>query len=253
MQVDPSGNRRVFCGQIHLDINIKYMNFAPRILYSIGIRCYTEIILKRLNLRKMSSIFGSMNMKNSDNLIESIKNPDVLFNESNLVFTRNIKSMEEENKIHGFRTLHRKFDDINGYHTSTFAHHDLSQESVKNHFKRGIVRLHKIKKHNIPILFIQISHESEYNNSKQNDNLFKSFKESGFTNYSLIQIYLHESSSNNLFSKEANVVNENYIIYNLKIDCKYGEEKYDKDVETILKKHFNLSNLISKDEIDNLT
>ena len=147
------------------------MNFSPKVVYSIGIRCYTELILKRLKLIKLSSIFGSMNIKNSDNFISCIKNMNMLFDKSNLIFTKNIKSMEELNKKHGLRTLHRKFDNINDYHSSTIAHHDLSQQSVQNHFKRGVIRLHNIKTHNIPILFIQISHESEYNNSKQNDNL----------------------------------------------------------------------------------
>ena len=47
------------------------------IVYSIGIRCYTELILKRLNLIKFSSIFGSLNIKNTNNFIQCIQNIDL--------------------------------------------------------------------------------------------------------------------------------------------------------------------------------
>ena len=68
------------------------------VIYSIGIRCYTEIILKRLNLVKFSSIFGSMNIKKSDNFIKCISNLNILFDKSNLVYTKNIKSMDKLNE-----------------------------------------------------------------------------------------------------------------------------------------------------------
>jgi len=229
------------------------MKIFPKIIYGIGIRCFTETILKRLNLKKFSSIFGAMDIKNSDNFIKCIKNMDILFDKSNLVFTKNIKSMEECNKKHGCRTLHRIFDDVNDYHTGTIAHHDLSNIDHENHFKRGVARLNKIKKHNLPTLFIQISHESEYNNSKQNNNLFDSFKEAGFNNYFLIQIYMYRNTSSNLLSQEGIIINENYMIYHVKIDCKYGDDGCDKYIDAILKKHFDFTDLISKDELDNLS
>ena len=43
------------------------------VVYSIGVRCYTEIILKRLNLVKFSSIFGNLNIRNYENVIKLVK------------------------------------------------------------------------------------------------------------------------------------------------------------------------------------
>ncbi len=106
------------------------------VVYSIGIRCYAEMILKRLGLIKFSSIFGSLNMKSNQNIIKCFDtNFEILFDENNLIYTKNVKSMDKYNKRYGFRTLHRIFDNINNFNSSTFAHHDLSDEKVKDHFK----------------------------------------------------------------------------------------------------------------------
>jgi hypothetical protein len=117
------------------------------VIYSIGIKCYTEIILKRLNLVKFSSIFGSINIKKSDNFIQCISNLNILFDEKNLVYTKNIKSMDKLNEQYGVRTLNTIFDNPDDYHSSTLAHHDLSNIEHINHFKRGLERLEKIKKY----------------------------------------------------------------------------------------------------------
>jgi len=49
-----------------------------QVVYSIGTRCYTEIILKRLGYVKFSSIFGSMNLRNYKN-VTSCFTTDLLF------------------------------------------------------------------------------------------------------------------------------------------------------------------------------
>jgi hypothetical protein len=40
------------------------------VVYSLGLRCYTDMIIKSLKLKKFSSIFGSMNIKSYDNIIK---------------------------------------------------------------------------------------------------------------------------------------------------------------------------------------
>lgn len=230
---------------------ILYMKSQKKIavIYSIGIKCYTEIILKRLNLVKFSSIFGSINIKKSDNFIQCISNLNILFDEKNLVYTKNIKSMDKLNEQYGVRTLNTIFDNPDDYHSSTLAHHDLSNIEHINHFKRGLERLEKIKKYKIPILFVQISHESCFNNSLKNDKLIKRIIDSGFENMFLLSIYVFTSNK----YKEKIEVYDNCIVCCIKIGGTYGNEKYDNYILRILKTYFDFSNLITKNEIDNLS
>lgn len=224
--------------------------FKANVVYSIGIRCNTEIILKRLGLIKFSSLFGSMNIKTSNIATLCIRNPNILFDEKSLIYTKNVESLNYLNIKHGNRTLHRIFDDINDYHSSTIPHHDLSIPEHKEHFERGILRLNKIKTNNIPIVFIQLSNELEYNNSEPHHKLFNSFKEVGFNNYFLIQIF----TSRNIQEKEIKV-NDNYIIFHIQIDTNYHDTKntsYDKKISEILHERFDLNDLISKETIDNM-
>lgn len=158
------------------------------VVYSIGIRCYTEVILKRLNLVKFSSIFGSMNIKNYDNLRRCFDSFEVLFDPQHLVYTRDVEAMSELNAKHGFRTLHRLFDDVTDYHSSTIAHHDLSNEDHKAHFDRGLKRLEYIKANKVPILFVSISHDPEFKNDFHDQALIDSMKTCGF-NMKVLSIY----------------------------------------------------------------
>ena len=126
-------------------------------------------------------------MKNYDNIIKSFDtNFEALFNEENLVFTKNDHSMSNCNFLHGNRTLNRIFDDIGNYHSSTIAHHDLSKEEDILHFKRGIDRLNLIKTKNIPILFVNISHSSEFKNNFHDKKLVESLKRYGFIKFNII-------------------------------------------------------------------
>ena len=75
-----------------------------------------------------------MNIKKSDNFIQCISNLNILFDEKNLVYTKNIKSMDKLNEQYGARTLNTIFDNLDDYHSSTIAHHDLSNIEHINHF-----------------------------------------------------------------------------------------------------------------------
>ena len=151
-------------------------------------------------------------------------------------------------KNDGARTLHTVFDNVNDYHSSTIAHHDLSDIEHVNHFKRGLKRLDTIKKNKIPILFVQISHEIEFNNSLKNDKLIKSIINSGFENMFLLSIFVFRSNR----YKENIEVFDNCIVCCIKIDGAYGSKNYDDHILRILKTYFDFSNLITKNEIDNL-
>ena len=65
-----------------------------KVVYSIGARCDTEIILKRLGLIKFSSIFGSMYIRHYNKLIKCFNsNFKILFDESNLIYSKDITSL----------------------------------------------------------------------------------------------------------------------------------------------------------------
>lgn len=213
------------------------------VVYSIGERCYTEKILKRLNLIKFSSIFGSMNMKNYNNVIRCFDtNCKALFDPANLICTKNVPQMGYLNKEHGFRTLNRLFDVPTNFHSATIAHHDLSTEKDQEHFKRGLQRLEYIKEKELPVLFVHIS--MDFNNTHPNPALISSILAGGFKHMKVLSIYktetpvakpklLHEST--------------NHIIYKMHTDG-YNDPREDSIIEAILLKHFKFSKLLTLDD-----
>ena len=63
------------------------------------------------------------------------------------------------NNEHGFRSIYKDFMDPvienseHLYHSATFAHHNLKDDSNKKHFDRCFQRIDIIKKHNIKTMF----------------------------------------------------------------------------------------------------
>lgn len=125
-------------------------------VYSIGFRCGTEMILKEMGLVKFSSIFGSCCVGNIDKLISCLDTRfDVLFNPANLIYVKDVPEFKKLNDEHGSnRTLNKVLDDVNDWHCATIAHHDMSIETVKNHFERSVTRFYKLINHSIPTLFV---------------------------------------------------------------------------------------------------
>ena len=215
-----------------------------QVVYSIGIRCYTEMMLKELHLTKFSSIFGSLNIKSHDNIIKCLNTKfDILFNEDNLIYTKDIDSFKSLNKKSGFRTLNKVMDNVNDYHDATIAHHDLSTETAKRHFERGIQRLNIISKQNIPILFIDMSASWDFKNNYHNQELIDSILRYGFTNMMLFSFY------------EDNSIAENKLIYSDKYHHVYTVPSKDKinRVKDILYSNFNLDNLLTIEYFDKFT
>jgi len=209
-----------------------------KVVYSIGVRCYTEEILKRLGLKKFSSLFGSMNIRNYNNLIQCFdSNFNILFDESHLIYSKDIITMCEENKQHGFRTLHNIFDDVTNYHSATIAHHDLSRIDHKQHFMRAINRLNYIRSQNIPILFVNIS--MEYDNTQYDHSLINSIIKSGFNNMKILSIY----KTNTVSKIQVVHISEYMIIYKIP-SYGYDDVKDDILIKNIIDTHFNCENLL---------
>ena len=225
------------------------------------------MILKRLNLIKFSSIFGSMNIKNYDNLIKCFNtNFTILFENENLIFTKNNPKFAIENESHGYRTINKIFDNVNDYHDATIPHHDLSNNIDKQHFIRGINRLDYIKENNIPILFVNIS--MEFDNTIICQPLIDSIINCGFTNMKVLSIYkMYTDELDNEIDSEVDSeieyridnepilihISDNHIIYKIH-SYGYNDIRDDKVIENILLKHFTFDNLIDikKNEIINL-
>ena len=195
-----------------------------------------------------SSIFGSMNIKNDSNIIRCFDSGfKILFDPDNLVYTKDSLQMDTCNNTWGYRTLHRVFDDITDYHTATIAHHDLSNEKVVEHFKRGLRRLEHIKLTNIPILFVSTSYYGEFKNNTHNKELIDSIVSSGFRNMYLISIYFDINSP--VISCDYN--DGQHIIYTVPYSgTGLNTSTYDTTVKDILSKHFTFDNLVSIVDID---
>jgi hypothetical protein len=162
-----------------------------------------------------------------------------------LIYSKDISKFNLYNKTYGYRTLNKIFDDINNYHSATFAHHDLSIDSVKEHFTRGIERLTHIKNNNIPILFINISGITEFKNNIYNGQLTESIKNNGFNNFKILSIYM----DNMLTNKTLLHIDDYQIIYSIPCD-KYHEDGVDYNIiMEILSTHFTYNNLLTINEI----
>jgi len=217
-------------------ISLTAMNI--QVIYSIGVRCYTEMILKRMRLIKFSSIFGSLNIRNYDNVIKCLdSNFSVLFDVSKLIYTKNIPEMEHLNIKHGFRTLNSNFDDIHDYHSATIAHHDLSNNKDKQHFIRGLDRFEYIRDNKISILFINIA--MEFDNTNQDPNLISAFKDYGFTKFRILSIFKSIVISQMVLLSESE-----YMLVYMIPSYGYNDEKDDKVIENIIQLHFKYDSLI---------
>ena len=219
------------------------------IIYSIGIRCTTEEILKKINLKKMSSIFGSLYIRNFDNIIKCIEsNFNILINENNIISTKDILSMKNQPYV---RTMHKLFDNINDWDSSTIPHYDLSTEKDMNHMLRCIERFNKIRDNNIPTLFLNISVASEYDNTINTEKIVDSLCKTNWNNFHIIFIYFNEQNDkkiNKIFSDKFKT------IYTINDTCATNSKEYDKSALYLAEifKEFNINNLVSVNYVNDL-
>ena len=220
------------------------------IIYPAGIRCTGDEILKILNLKRMSSVFGSLNMKKFNNIIKCIESDfDILINKNNIVSTKFIRSMRKKPYV---RTMNKLFDDMDDWDSSTIPHYDLSTEKDMGHILRCIERFNKIRDNNIFTLFLNISVASEYNNTINTEKLVEVLNNTKWSNFHIIFIYFSEKKEekkiNKIFSDK---FKSGYIIN----DTCYTNSKEYKKASIYLKeilKEYNINNLFSINHINNL-
>jgi hypothetical protein len=143
--------------------------YEYNVVMSIGMRCFTEIFLKSMGLKKFSSPFDGMYSTNIYNIIDIFHNG---INYENLIFSENIidSNITLLNKEHGFRTMKKSEIDINNlnksFHNAFLPHHNLNDEKCKTHFERCFHRLENIKKYEISTLFCLFVHPGYGNKDK---------------------------------------------------------------------------------------
>jgi hypothetical protein len=131
-------------------------------IISIGMRCFTEIFLKSMNLKKFSCVFDGMYNTNIHDIINILENR---FTYDELIYTDIISDnyIKELNVKHGNRTIHKninykKDDLIYSYHNAFLPHHNLNNIHTRNHFDRCFNRIDKIKHDKIRTLFCLFIH-----------------------------------------------------------------------------------------------
>lgn len=204
-----------------------------RCLYSIGFRCGTEMILKRLNMIKFSSVFGSCCVATIEKVIACLDTKfRLLFNPNYLFFSKDISEFQHLNSKYGNRTLNIVFDDLTDWHGATIAHHDLSDEKNKNHFERAITRLYKLFSNNIPTLFIYTGPPVPFLKCQE---LVSKIQHEYMTDFHILFCFLIENSP------VIKVYNDNFIsIY---------KTMHEEHLDEILK-NFDIGNLITIEELD---
>jgi len=131
-------------------------------IMSIGMRCFTDIFLKAMNMKKFSGIFDGMYNTDVNDIIDimtyGISNNELLNTE-----TMNDVIIQELNKKHGYRTIHKRYnykpnDLFYSYHNAFLPHHNLNNINDRLHFDKCITRLNTIKDQNIRTLFCLFIH-----------------------------------------------------------------------------------------------
>ena len=80
-------------------------------IMSIGMRCFTEMFLKAMILKKFSGIFDGMYNTEVNDIIEIMSN-GILKSELINTETMNDDIIQELNKKHGYRTIHKRYNYI---------------------------------------------------------------------------------------------------------------------------------------------
>jgi hypothetical protein len=206
------------------------------------------MILKQIGVVRFSSVIGSTSMKNYEKLIQCFDSKfELLFDRQYFSFSKGNLSMEACNKESGYRTFHSLFDDPNNYYDATFSHHDLSNPSHQAHFHRGLQRLETLKKNNIPVLFVNISHSAEYCNLHNTEKFAESIRTSGFANMKLLCVYVDKNAR----GETLHHIDDTRIVYTISgsIGNKLSEDA--RKIHDILNRHYSLT-LLSIDQVDSM-
>lgn len=240
--------------------------FCPEVIYSLGIRCHTEIFLKKHKYRMFSSVLGSANCKTLEILYDMLKNKfSFLQDRARQVSTNGIRYYDRMNKLYGYRTLINGYDNLKDYHQATLPHHDLTNLQVYTHFIRGLSRLEKIAKLRTPILFIITANaiDDKYfiHNQHKVDLILKELKKT-FNAHLLVVIagYKRENAAAKTFKEQLIVDNRLYkyevtknSTYMTTIKHEYTHRESEQELfGNIIQKYFAPQKLLSIERIDQI-
>jgi hypothetical protein len=142
--------------------DIKFEDNSFKCVMSLGMRCFTEIYLKKMSLKKFSGPFDSLFNKNIQSIMYLLTSG---IESHNLIHTATSTNEDviKLNDKNGCRTQHILFDKCNddsvSYHESMFAHHNLHVPDVLEHFNRCFSRLNFLKDNKIRTLFCVFTHQ----------------------------------------------------------------------------------------------
>ena len=226
-------------------------------IMSIGMRCFTEIFLKELGLKKFSGPFDAMFNSSVSSIIDILKNK---IQEEDLIYTENIKNKDVNllNSKHGFRTIHKNinyFDNdlVSSYHSAFLPHHNLNDSKTKQHFERCFERLNKIKLHNIVTLFCLFIHPNYGDDKDIPFNQIQILEKYLIENFNCRLLVCKFEQKNNYNFKWKTVIDNKNLMY---IHINNNSHIY-KENEIILKEIFsslsvNEENLLTYEKINNL-
>nr|UZT28971.1 hypothetical protein [Nucleocytoviricota sp.]UZT29317.1 hypothetical protein [Nucleocytoviricota sp.] len=223
------------------------------VIMSLGMRCFTEIYLKKLNFKKFSGPFDSIYSAEIDDVINLLKNK---INYSNLIHTENIdnKIIQNLNKIYGYRSIFKNnYDNTNlslSYHKATFAHHNLNDISCVMHFERCFKRLEIIKNKKIRTLFCLFFHPDFLDDKELSlDDILKlnSYLAQEFNHHLLIITFKIININKNYIIKTKNENYTNIVVNSLTyIDSEYKNDNIENKFFENLKDIFNLFEIDEK-------
>ena len=78
-------------------------------ILSVGIRCFTEIFLKEMKLKKFSSPFDGLYLSSINDIIYLLEHKII---EDDLIHTQDDKKYNSLNNQWGFRSIHLKLDNL---------------------------------------------------------------------------------------------------------------------------------------------
>src|SRR6056300_643503 len=161
-------NNEVFDNRLMLQ-NIKYnfqQQFNFKCILSIGMRCFSEIFLKKIGYKKFSCIFDAAYMRTIEDTIYILENG---VNFDDFIYSESIDDTQIQNlnKQFGNRSIHKNYnisteDIVTVYHKAMYPHHNFKNISNWEHMKRCINRFECIKAEKLRTLFFLCVHTNYY-------------------------------------------------------------------------------------------
>lgn len=224
----------------------KVINIIP-----IGSRCINAAILQKNNLRKMSNVFDSINVKYLKNTFDILTS-----NFDNLIKVTNLKKIIIENSKE-IKTQNLLYD--NNEKDLTFPHNNMFDEQTYNTYKKRIERFKKTKYFNTLFVFTVTDNKNTYDEIINYSKQLKIYFDRNCFTYSLLIIDITNNDKENdrckLVLNLENIFVYNLVIHNNSYTGGYFLNDIDNDNYIKIIKLFIKENdiFVSKDEIDNIS